>query len=67
MAERENGCRDKEGPKYCIVYTIPDSGLVHPIYGLGLIYFKSVMSAARVYYDVPELFGYLAQLTNWES
>jgi hypothetical protein len=44
-------------------YIVKHQGIKYP----GLIYFKSVMSAARVYYDVPELFEYLAQLTNWES
>lgn len=71
LAERENGCWDKEGPKYCIVYTIPESGLVHPVYGLGngmwvvrqeqilypgVIYFKTAEIARKVYNLVPELF-----------
>lgn len=44
-------------------HIIKHQGIKYP----GLIYFKSIMSAARVYYKVPELFEHLAQLTNWES
>lgn len=44
-------------------HIIKHQGIKYP----GLIYFKSIISAARVYYKVPELFEHLAQLTNWES
>lgn len=45
---------------FCVVR---HQGIKYP----GLIYFKSVRNAARVYYDAPDLFEQLTQLTNWES